>query len=90
MDKKKLEQLREKLEMVHKWPIVYLFKFIVTSEVEKIKAIKTMFDESAEITSKESKNGNYTSLSIKMMVMKSDEVFDRYLEASKIEGVISL
>lgn len=90
MDEKKLKGLKEKLEAVHKWPSIFLFKFIVPSDEKKINQIKELFDESAEIEVKKSSKGNYTSLSIKEMIMKSEDVFDRYSGASKIEGVIAL
>ena len=90
MDADKLEQLRKRLEEVHKWPSVFLFKFILPTDEEKIQKVKSLFDESAEITLRESSKGNYTSLSVKEMIMKSDDVFERYKGASKIEGVIAL
>ena len=90
MEKSKLAALRVQLEAVHQWPSIFMFKFILPSEEDKISQIKSLFDESAEITIKKSSKGKYTSISVKEMIMKSDDVFDRYTRASAIEGVISL
>ena len=90
MDEKRLQELRQKLEAVHKWPSMFMFKFIMPSEPETISKVKAIFNESAQITEKKSSGGKYTSLSVKEMIMKSDDVFDRYERASAIEGVMTL
>ena len=84
------KRLRDLIDSVHEWPSVFMFKFILPSDPEKIKELKLIFDESAEIHTRQSKNGKYTSVTVKEMIMKSDHVFDRYERASTIEGIISL
>ena len=82
--------MREKLEEHHDWPSVYMFKFVIPTDQEKLKQIHNIFGESAEYRERLSKNGNYTSVTIREMMLGVDSIFDRYREVSKIEGVISL
>jgi len=74
-----------------KWPSLYLYKFIVASDPQKITDIHSIFDNTgAVIDSKKSKNGKYTSLSIKVTMQNPEAVVAKYKEVTKIEGVISL
>ncbi|MBT8304269.1 MAG: DUF493 domain-containing protein [Bacteroidia bacterium] len=74
------------------WPSEYLYKFIVISETSKITQIESIFDNTgAVISTKESKNGKYTSVSINVIMKNPDAVISKYLEVTNnVEGVISL
>ncbi|MBT0608165.1 DUF493 family protein [Aequorivita echinoideorum] len=85
------ERLRNQLKEDTEWPSPYLFKFIIPAELEKIAEIRAIFDGSgAEITTRDSTKGTYTSVSIKVMMESPDAVVEKYLEVSNVEGVISL
>ena len=85
------ERLKKQLEEDTTWPAPYLFKFIVPAILEKIAEIRAIFDGSdAEITTRDSAKGTYTSVSIKVTMDSADAVVEKYLEVSNIEGVISL
>lgn len=86
------KKLREQLYETASWPSEYLYKFIVPTSVEKIKIIEDLFDNlGAVITTIESKNGNYTSVSINVYMQDPDAVIAKYkLVAEQVEGVISL
>lgn len=84
-------RLKEQLASNNKWPSDYLYKFIVPTDVEKIKQIQDVFDNTgAVIESKKSKNGKYTSLSIMVNLENPDEVIQKYKQVGEVEGVISL
>lgn len=72
------------------YPMVYLYKFIIKDDPEKLVQIKQCFDESAEIEKRPSRNGNYLSVSIKEMAMSVDMIIGRYEQVAKIDGVINL
>ena len=74
------------------WPAAYLYKFIVKSNPAKIVLLENIFDNmGAVITTTESKNGKYTSISINVLMKDPDAVIQKYQEvAEKVEGVISL
>ncbi len=85
------ERLKKQLEEDTTWPAPYLFKFIVPANLEKIAEIRAIFDTTnAEINTRDSAKGSYTSISIKVNMKSSDAVVEKYLEVSNIVGVISL
>ncbi|MFM7728973.1 MAG: DUF493 domain-containing protein [Flavobacteriales bacterium] len=67
-----------------------MFKFILPSDEERITRLKLIFGESAEIRERLSAQGNYTSITIREMMLNADDIFDRYRMAAAIEGIISL
>tara|TARA_R110000737_G_scaffold351434_1_gene393706 strand:+ start:807 stop:1094 length:288 start_codon:yes stop_codon:yes gene_type:complete len=85
------KKLKEQLTETSNWPSNYLYKFIVETETVKIDRINTIFDNmGAVIDLKKSKNGKYTSVSIRVDLASPDEVIAKYKEVGAIEGVISL
>lgn len=85
------KRLKEQLEGDTTWPSVYLYKFIVPASLEKIAEIEAIFDTTgADISTRDSSKGTYTSLSIKVKMESPDAVIQKYIEVSKVEGVISL
>lgn len=85
------ERLRKQLEEDTSWPSPYLFKFIVPAELEKIAEIRAAFDNlDAEIITRDSVKGNYTSISVRVTMESPNQVIDKYLKVSSVEGVISL
>jgi putative lipoic acid-binding regulatory protein len=78
---------KEKLDLEHQWPSIYMFKFIVPKDLKS--AIPKMFPDE-KISTRESKEGNYISYTIEKMMNSSDEVISIYEEAHKIEGIIAL
>ena len=85
------ERLKKQLQEDTSWPSAYLFKFIVPADLEKIAEIRAIFDGSdADINTRDSAKGTYTSVSIKVVMDSPDAVVNKYLEVSNIEGVISL
>lgn len=85
------ERLKKQLEGDTAWPAPYMFKFIVPADLEKIAEIRAIFDGTdAEINTRDSAKGNYTSVSIKVAMESPDAVVEKYLEVSNVEGVISL
>jgi len=84
--------LEEKLQDTSVWPSEYLYKFIIKSDPIKINTIERIFDNmGAVIKTNTSKNGNYTSISIHVIMNSSDVVIEKYKEVGvRVEGVISL
>ena len=85
------QRLRSQLQEDTNWPSEYLFKFIVPAELEKIAEVRLAFDGSdAKIVTRDSTKGSYTSISIRVTMDSPDSVIEKYLEVSKVEGLISL
>ncbi|KEY19345.1 DUF493 family protein [Kaistella antarctica] len=83
--------LQEKLTVNHNFPEDYLFKFIITNEEKKITEIYRVFDDMKfTLSTKESKNAKYVSLSISAFVLDAQQVISIYKKVGEIEGVMSL
>lgn len=90
MDEEQLNRLRDRLNEIHRWPSVFMFKFILPSDEIRITQLKLIFGESAEFKERLSAKGNYTSITVREMMLSADDIFNRYRSASSIEGIISL
>ncbi|AFL81873.1 hypothetical protein Aeqsu_2414 [Aequorivita sublithincola DSM 14238] len=85
------ERLKKQLEDYTTWPSPYLYKFIIPANLEKIAEIEAIFDGTdAEITTRDSSKGAYSSVSIRVTMDSPEAVVKKYLEVSNVEGVISL
>jgi len=83
------DKLKAQLEK-EEWPNLYFFKFIMPSDNEKIAKITELFNEDSDMTIRPSRNGNFTSISVKEVMIKSEDVIKIYEKASLIKGVIIL
>ncbi|MFY7756767.1 DUF493 family protein [Flavobacterium stagni] len=94
MDKKTEEfyiRLKEELQATSDWPSVYLYKFIVPTDTQKIVIVENAFDNmGAVINTQQSKNGKFTSISVNVMMTSPEAVVEKYQELSTVEGIISL
>lgn len=85
----KFDDLKQKLEQEN-WPQVYFFKFICPSDSKKIAKVTGLFENDNNIVIRASRNGNYTSISVKEVMSSATEVITIYEAAAKIEKVIVL
>lgn len=90
MTAEELEKFKQKLSETTTFPSVYMYKFIVESENRKIALVENLFDAEADIHTKESGNGRYTSITAKQVVMNVEEVVEVYKKAAEIKGIIFL
>ncbi|ATA72165.1 MULTISPECIES: DUF493 family protein [Capnocytophaga] len=85
------ERLKKELEETSQWPSTYLYKFIIPNDTEKKHTLEAIFEgKKADIKTRTSSNGKYTSVSISILLQNPDEVIAYYKEAGKIEGILSL
>ncbi len=90
LSKEAKDRLKERLDEVHDWPAVYMFKFILEPEKERLDSVLALFPPESEVLRKYSEGGKYLSITVKEVMMTSDEVVKRYDKASEIQGVIVL
>ena len=84
-------KFKQKLEEEHKFPCKYMFKFIVPADEEKIALLDAIFDKAnATISSRDSKNGKYTSVTIIAQMHDANDVIIYYRQVAAIEGVVML
>lgn len=87
MDGQKINSFREQLDLHYAWPSLYIFKFIVPKGREE--EVKRLFPQH-DTVEKLSKQGNYASITVQMMMPSSDAVIEIYEQAATIEGLIAL
>ena len=88
---KDFEKLRKDLEEYQEWPSDYIFKFIIYNNYKKREELLSKFDLTlCRLSTKESSNKKYISITLIKHMMSSQEVIDKYIKVSKIDGIISL
>lgn len=83
------DELKNKLEK-NSWPAVYMFKFIVLSDNQKIAIVESLFGDDAEVKLQPSSNGKYTSITAREVMLSADQVIEVYTKAASVEGIIAL
>lgn len=78
---------KEKLIQEHRFPGLYLFKFIVP--MAKADEVLSILPE-GDISNKPSKNNNYISITLKATMGAADDVIEVYERAYLIDGIIAL
>ena len=78
---------KKKLEEVHTFPTLYMFKFIVPKE--QLEKVEILFPKN-DLIQKPSSGGKYISTTAQVMVSSSDQIIDIYERAQSIEGLIAL
>ncbi len=87
MDETWINSFRKKLDEHYAWPALYMYKFIVPTGQEDL--VKKLFPFHPA-TEKLSREGNYTSVTIQVMMQSSDAVIEMYRKAAEIEGIVAL
>lgn len=84
-------KFKQKLEEEHTFPCNYMFKFIVPADKEKIATLQKIFDGSdATVSTRDSKNGKYTSVTIQTKVHDANDVIIYYRQVAEVDGVVML
>lgn len=84
------EKLRELLNKENNWPMVYMFKFIIPADNQKIALVEAKFSDEAIILHKESSNGKYFSITVKEVMLNADSIISKYKEMEGIDGLMAL
>lgn len=85
------KKLKTTLKVDTKFPTKYLYKFIVPTSKDSIQQIENIFNDGGAVIKKNvSKTGKFTSVSIHVVMKSADAIIEKYLQAEKIDGIISL
>ncbi len=84
------ERLRARLNEVHEWPSVYMYKMVLEPDQDKITHLLALFPPEAEVLRKYSSSGRYVSITLKQLVMSAEEVLERYEQVHRLGGVMML
>ena len=80
----KYKNLRYRLMESEKWPLKYMFKFIVPNQV------KALLPTEGEVTFKHTDNLKHVSVTCVALMESADQIIVITEKADKIEGVIVL
>jgi uncharacterized protein len=83
------DELKKQLELLT-WPMIYMFKFIVPSDNQKIAFIEGLFDEASDVKLQPSSAGKYTSITARQVMLNAENVIEIYRRAASVEGIIAL
>ena len=84
-------KLKEQLAESQSWPAIYMFKFIIPADNQKLSQVESLFNsKEAEVSVRTSRKGNFLSITAKELMIDPERVIDRYRKAEGIEGLISL
>lgn len=84
------QRLMERLDQVHQWPSLYMFKFIFEPTQDRLDRIAALFPPESEMLRRYSTGGKYLSLTVKEVMLSAGEVVERYDKATEVDGVIVL
>jgi len=82
---------KEKLENTHTFPTDYIFKFILSSDDSNIAKLYSIYEKAdATFSTKDSRNGKYTSITIKVSVNDVNDIIIYYRQVATIDGIMML
>ncbi len=84
MNSEFFDNLKNKLDDQCEWPHLYMFKFIIPADNHKLARVESLFGSEAIITTRQSSNNKFISITAKEMVISSDEVINIYKKATEI------
>lgn len=84
-------KFKERLDDTTEFPSSYTYKFIIPTDNKRIAEVQRVFDgANPQFSMKESKTGKYTSVTVVVYVIDSDQVIHYYKEASAVKDVMML
>jgi putative lipoic acid-binding regulatory protein len=84
------DRLLGRLNEVHQWPSVYMFKFVMEPDAARIAALRSLFPPESEVLRRFSSGGKYLSITIREVMLSAEDVVLRYEQVGAIGGVIML
>jgi len=88
--KEKYFKLKELLDDNKKWPLRYMFKFIIPNKDGKVELAKTLMPKGSKVTFKHTASLKYVSLTCVANMKSSEAIVTLTQQLEDIEGVVSL
>lgn len=90
MNIKKYEKLRAQLSENKKWPLRYMFKFIVPNTNGKVDQVLSLLPKEGKTTFKHTKSLTYIAVTCIANMNSANDIVIITHKASEIEGVLPL
>ncbi|MBI9069203.1 MAG: hypothetical protein JEZ09_18040 [Salinivirgaceae bacterium] len=84
------EKLREQLLATSKWPLEYMFKFIVPNIEGRVEAVAEQMPSHGKISYKHTASLKFVSITCVAVMETVDQILDVTKKATAVEGVIVL
>jgi putative lipoic acid-binding regulatory protein len=81
------QEMKDLLDVNHRWPCSYTFKFIVPAD--RIDDVRGIFKDDPR-EERRSSNGRYVSMTVHKTMPSAEAVLNIYDTAAKIAGLIAL
>ncbi len=88
--KEKYLKLKELLDDNKKWPLRYMFKFVIPNKDGKVDLAKSMMPKGAQLKFKHTSSLKYVSMTCVTYMKSSQDIIDLTQQLEEIEGVMSL
>lgn len=86
----KYEKLRELLQKNKKWPLKYMFKFVIPNKDENVDKVKAMMPANSKVTFKHTASLKHVSLTCVTYMKSVDDIISLTHRVENVPGVISL
>jgi len=90
MSQQNYDKLKELLAENKKWPLLYMFKFIVPNNEGKVQTVIDMLPKHGTVSFKHTKNLKYVSVTCKVSMKNAESIIELTDKVSSIEGVMAL
>ncbi len=84
------EKLKELLLENKKWPLMYMFKFIVPNSEGRVEKVVGMLPKHGKVTYKHTKNLKHVSVTCTVSMKSADAIIEVSQKVAEVAGVISL
>ncbi len=82
--------LKRLLEENRRWPLRYMFKFIIPNREGKVEAVKALMPTGGQLKFKHTNGLKYVSLTCIAHMKSADDIITLTQTAEEIEGVMAL
>ncbi len=90
MSLKDYDKLKALLAQNKKWPLLYMFKFIVPNTEGKVQKVVDLLPKHGTTTFNHTKSLKYVSVTCKVSMKSADAIIEVTNKISSIDGVMSL
>ncbi|MEN8123461.1 MAG: DUF493 family protein [Bacteroidota bacterium] len=84
------DKLRKLLAENKKWPLLYMFKFVVPNEGGKVQKVVDLLPKHSTITYNHTKSLKYVAVTCKASMKSAEAITEVTKNISAIDGVIAL
>lgn len=90
MSMQEYDKLKELLANNKKWPMLYMFKFIVPNADGKVQQVVDLLPKHGTVTYNHTKNLKYVSVTCRVSMKSANAIIEVTSKIAAIEGVMSL